>query len=66
MDKKELSSKKQVFEVFKGDDRGKDVTVTTPQFGLIHGVAIQTSDQLSLKFLIGKLLARYFLVQSFT
>ena len=60
MDKRVLSRKKQVFEVFKGDNRGKDVTVTTPQFGSIHGVAIQTSDQLNLRFLIGKFPANIF------
>ena len=51
----------QVFEIFKGDQKGQNATVTTAQFGLIHGVVIPTLDQFNIKFLIGKKSFHFFL-----
>ena len=47
--------KKQVFEtVFKGEVIGQNVTVSTTDFGPIHGVVIPNLGEINIRFLMGK------------
>ena len=51
-----LLQKKQVFEtVLKGKVIGHNVTVSTTDFGPIHGVVIPNLGEINIKFLMGKL-----------
>ena len=48
--------KKQVFNAWTKYGNGKNISLTTTRFGLLHGVLVQTADTINIECLICKYL----------
>jgi hypothetical protein len=46
--------KKQVFNAWTKYGSGKNISLTTTRFGLLHGVLVQTADTINIECLICK------------
>jgi hypothetical protein len=46
--------KKQVFNAWTKYGNGKNISLTTTRFGLLHGVLVQTADTINIECLICK------------